>query len=171
MVQRDCIWHTIKEKIKEKTIKRFQGKIPKKMSIHINMEELFEDIKRHEGFRSKVYDDSLGIPTIGYGFAIKDLELDEDDCNHILEKKISKLIPQIFSRWKFLNDAPNDVKIVVVNMCYQMGVNGVSKFKKFLQALEEQDYGWAAIEMLDSKWSKQTPTRAQELSDKIKELA
>ena len=135
------------------------------------MEDLFDDLKRHEGFRSRVYNDSLGITTIGIGFAIKDLELDEDDCNRILEKKISKLIPQIFSRWKFLNDAPNDVKIVVVNMCYQMGVNGVSKFKKFLQALEEKDYGWAAIEMLDSKWSKQTSKRAQELSNKIKNLA
>ena len=141
------------------------------MSFHIDMEELFEDLKRHEGYRSKVYKDSLGIDTIGIGFAIKDLELDEDVCNLILEKKISKLLPSIFNKWTFLKDAPNTVKLVVINMCYQMGVTGVSKFKKFLQALEIKDYGWASIEMLDSKWAKQTPTRAQELSDKIKNLA
>ena len=141
------------------------------MSYNVNLEELMEDIVRHEGFRSKVYKDSLGIDTIGIGFAIKDLELDEEDCNRILQKKISKLLPQIFGRWGFLKDSPNTVKLVVINMCYQMGVNGVSKFKKFLQALEVKDYGWASIEMLDSKWAKQTPTRAQELSDKIKNLA
>ena len=93
------------------------------MSYNVNLEELMEDIVRHEGFRSKVYKDSLGIDTIGIGFAIKDLELDEEDCNRILQKKISKLLPQIFGRWGFLKDSPNTVKLVVINMCYQMGVN------------------------------------------------
>ena len=59
------------------------------------MSDLIESIKQHEGFRSKVYDDSLGIPTIGYGFAIKDLELEEDICDMILERKLSILKERI----------------------------------------------------------------------------
>ena len=141
------------------------------MSLHIDLEELVEDLKKHEGYRSRVYRDSLQIDTIGYGFAVKDLELDEEDCDRILIKKLTNLIPSVFSRFPFLKDQPNEVKVVVLNMCYQMGVTGVSKFKKFLKALEEKDYGWGAIEMLDSKWSKQTPQRAYELSERIKKLA
>ena len=112
--------------------------------IHIDLDEVIEDLKKHEGYRSRVYDDSLGIPTIGYGFAIKDLELDEEDCDRILNKKLSKLIRDVFSRFPFLKDQPNTVKSVVLNMCYQMGVTGVSKFKMFLKALGERDYGWAS---------------------------
>ena len=52
---------------------------------------LIDSIKQNEGYRSKVYDDSLGIPTIGYGFAIKDLELDQDICDLILERKVKDL--------------------------------------------------------------------------------
>jgi lysozyme len=137
----------------------------------VDLAELIEDLKRHEGFRSRVYTDTLGVPTIGIGFAIKDLELDEEICNQILEKKISKLLPQIFSSFPHLKNQPNIAKIVVINMCYQMGVRGVSKFKKFHKALENNDYITASAEMLDSRWSRQTPNRAKELSEKIKSLA
>ena len=49
-----------------------------------------------------------------------------------------------------------------------MGLNGVSKFKKMLKALEDQDFEKASIEMLDSLWAKQTPNRALKMSNKMK---
>ena len=48
---------------------------------------LIADIKKHEGFRSTIYQCSEGFDTIGYGFAIKDLVLDEDIAELILIKK------------------------------------------------------------------------------------
>ena len=131
---------------------------------------LIESIKKHEGYVGVVYKDSLGIDTIGYGFAIKDLVLDEDISEMILKRKLDVLIYNVNNKFEFLKDSPKEAQEVVYEMAYQMGVSGVSKFKKFLQALEEKDYGWAAIEMLDSRWSKQTPQRAQRLSNIIKEL-
>jgi lysozyme len=50
-------------------------------------------------------------------------------------------------------------------MVFQLGVGGVSKFKAMWKALEENDYTTASIEMLDSRWAKQTPTRAENLAD------
>ena len=47
---------------------------------------LLERIKHHEGFRSKAYFCSENHLTIGYGFAIKDLELDEDIAEQILQE-------------------------------------------------------------------------------------
>ena len=104
---------------------------------------LLDNIKESEGFRSSVYKDTLGIDTIGYGFAIKDLHLTRDDCDRILERKVAEL------------------KIRVHN-------KGFSKFKKTLAYLEKHEFEKAAVEMLDSKWAKQTPNRAKKLSDIVK---
>jgi lysozyme len=49
-------------------------------------------------------------------------------------------------------------------MCFQLGVNGVSKFRNMFEALKIPDYNKASEEMLDSKWHEQTPARAKSLS-------
>ena len=53
-------------------------------------------------------------------------------------------------------------------MVFQLGIGGVSKFKKALKAVGEEDWDTAADEMLDSKWATQTPERATELSSIIR---
>ena len=134
------------------------------------MKDLLESIKHHEGFVKHVYDDSLGIPTIGYGFAIKDLVLEEDLCDEILLRKLRILGRSVMSKFPFFDSLPSDCKTVLMEMCYQLGVTGVSKFKKALKAMEDGDWEKAADEMLDSKWAKQTPNRAKEMSDIIRSL-
>jgi len=132
------------------------------------MKELLESIKRHEGFVEHVYDDSLGIPTIGYGFAIKDLILDEDIAEEILIRKLERLKRNANSRFKWLEDMPVVIQEVILNMCYQLGVTGVSKFRRAISALQEGDWDEAANEMLDSLWARQTPNRATELSNIVR---
>ena len=132
------------------------------------MKSLLESIKKHEGFVEHVYDDSLGIPTIGYGFAIKDLVLDEDIAEDILIRKLERLKRNANSRFRWLEDMPVVVQEVILNMCYQLGVTGVSKFRKAISALQEGDWDEAANEMLDSLWARQTPNRATELSDIVR---
>ena len=67
-------------------------------------DELKEAVKLSEGYRARVYKDTLGIDTIGYGFAIKDLELDEDICDMILDKKLNKLIKDVDNKFLFMDD-------------------------------------------------------------------
>ena len=130
--------------------------------------ELLSSIRKHEGFRAKVYKDTLGFDTIGYGFAVKDLVLDEDICNIILQRKLESLIRSIEFKFKWYADLPNAVKDVVIEMCYQLGVNGVSRFKKTIEHLKNEEWELAAEESLRSKWAKQTPNRAKALSDRIR---
>ena len=134
------------------------------------MKDLLESIKHHEGFVEHVYDDSLGIPTIGYGFAIKDLVLEEDLCDEILLRKLRILGRSVMGKFPFFDSLPSDCKDVLMEMCYQLGVTGVSKFKKALKAMENGDWEKAADEMLDSKWAKQTPNRAKEMSNIVRSL-
>ena len=134
------------------------------------MKNLIKNIKESEGFVEHVYNDSLGIPTIGFGFAIKDLILDEDIAEQILLRKVKKLIDRIDKKFDWFNLTDDSVKEVVVEMCYQLGLAGFSKFKKTISYLEKRNYLEGSKEMLLSKWAKQTPNRAKKLS-KIVESA
>ena len=132
--------------------------------------KLIDSIKKNEGYISTVYKDSLGIDTIGYGFAIKDLELEEDLCHVILQRKLKRLEKEVSTRFGWLKKMPPSVKDIVLEMCYQMGVTGVSKFKKTIAYLEKSEWKNASIEMLDSRWAKQTPGCAKELSSRMAEV-
>ena len=132
---------------------------------------LIEDIKREEGYRASVYLDSLQKPTIGYGFLIDSLELQEDICQLILMRKLEKLIKTIKFNFKWFDDMPEKIKDVIINMCYQLGVSGVSKFKKTIQFMKNRQWDKASVEMLDSKWGReQTPQRALRLSKTVKSV-
>ena len=134
------------------------------------MKDLINRIKHHEGYRSRVYKCTEGYDTIGYGFAIKDLELDEDMAEEILLRKLEKLIKRVRSKFDWLDEVPREVQGVLVEMAYQMGLSNVSKFKKALHAMLMLQWKLAAKELLDSRWAKQTPNRAKELSDIIGSL-
>ena len=131
---------------------------------------LIESIKKHEGYVGVVYKDSLGIDTIGYGFAIKDLELDADVCDIILERKLKDLEHRIKLKFDWYKYMPQEIKDIVTEMCYQLGVTGFSKFKKTIAYLQNKEWKNASIEMLDSRWAKQTPNRAKEISNRVKKL-
>ena len=129
---------------------------------------LIESIKKNEGYVKVVYKDSLGIDTIGYGFAIKDLELDEDICDEILLKKLKDLDKKVNKKFGWFVYMPPNIKDVVMEMCYQLGVTGFSKFRKTIAFLQDKQWQEASVEMLDSLWAKQTPNRAKALSDIVK---
>tara|TARA_Y100000593_G_C4207976_1_gene285271 strand:+ start:137 stop:571 length:435 start_codon:yes stop_codon:yes gene_type:complete len=138
--------------------------IPKELS------DILEDIKKHEGFEPKVYKCTEGYDTIGYGFAIKDLVMDKDVADLILMKKLHEMLQRILVAFPWFKNIDDKAKSVVINMCYQLGLKGFSKFKKTIYLLETEQYEEASVEMLDSLWAKQTPNRAKELSDRIKSI-
>jgi len=128
-------------------------------------------LKKEEGYRSSVYLDTLDKPTIGYGFLIDTLELQEDICELILMRKLEKLIKSIKFNFKWFDDMPDKVQDGIINMCYQLGVSGASNFKTTIQFMKNKQWDRASIEMLDSKWAReQTPQRAKRLSEIVKSV-
>lgn len=145
---------------------------------------LIDDLKRHEGFRANVYKDSLGLDTVGYGFlvsALKDDELllnggkvepmSEEVANKILELKIDKLKKEVFFNLTWLYQKPEIIKDALMNMAYQMGVKGLLSFKNSLALIQASEYEKAADNMLQSKWAQQTPNRAKEITDMIRQAS
>ena len=134
------------------------------------MQDIINSIKAHEGYEPMVYQCTEGHDTIGVGFKVDDLFLSEKVCDLILEEKLNDLIPRIERKLSWFRYAQDEVKLVIVNMCYQMGLSGVLKFKRALAAMEIKNWEMAADEMLDSLWARQTSRRANELADIIRGL-
>ena len=60
------------------------------------------------------------------------------------------------------------MKIAIADMCYQLGFNGLSKFKNSMAFMATGDYNSAADEFLCSRWAVQTPKRAKRVTDMIR---
>ena len=141
-------------------------------SINMVSPALLGSVKREEGYVGTVYKDHLGKDTIGYGFLVRDLCIDEDIASLLLQRYLEKLVLQVNRRHPWVVEAPGVLRDVVYEMCYQLGVDGFSRFKKTIKLMMEGQYEAASIEMLDSLWAKkQTPPRAKRLSDKVLSLA
>jgi len=72
-----------------------------------------------------------------------------------------------------VEDLPCKAKEIIIEMVYQMGESGVSKFRKMWKALKQnpKDYSEAANQMMDSRWAKQTYNRARNLSDEMRSIS
>jgi len=72
--------------------------------------------------------------------------------------------PQLLHSWRTLSSVRQDV---LVQMVYQLGLGGVTNFRKMLQNLNDGQFEAAAAEMLDSRWRQQTPLRAACLASRM----
>lgn len=130
------------------------------------MNKAFIDrVKLHEGYRSKAYQDTEGVWTIGYGTNLQELEIDVELAERWLLRKLeeAELYARRFYEWKYLDTEAR--QNVFIEMIYNMGPDRVSKFKNTLAAMRLQDWKLVATEMLDSKWAKQVGQRARTLAD------
>ncbi|MEG6298207.1 glycoside hydrolase family protein [Enterobacter hormaechei] len=143
-----------------------------------------------EGEKLTIYKDTEGYWTIGVGHlltkspskdeAIRQLDklvgtghygyINKQESRKILEIDINQTIKQI-GRTELINVYTSlDIirRTALVNMCFQLGVQGVLQFKKMIQHINAREYEKAADEALNSKWARQTPNRAKRVTDVIR---
>jgi len=130
-----------------------------------------KQIKRHEGFVSNAYKDSLGYLTIGYGRMIdknKGGGITESEAEYLLANDINGVYDNLMHHLSCFTtlDAPRQA--VLLNMAFQMGVHGLLQFKSTLNLIELGDYDAAADNMLKSLWASQTPNRANEMATQMR---
>ena len=132
---------------------------------------LIDDFKKHEGFSPVVYQCTAGYDTIGYGQRVKYLKVTQEQAEEWLLEELQNLKYILADKYDWFLSAPQEVKDIVMNMNYQLGVSAFSKFKKTIKYIKVKDYKSASTEMLDSKWARDdTPRRAKELSDRMKNI-
>lgn len=132
-----------------------------------DLDALKSDLKRHEGFKLKLYSCTAGKLTIGVGHNIEDLGLDEPVIDLQLKIDIDRAAADARKYLPSLDKLSEPRQRAIVNMAFNMGLGRLSEFKKFKAAIEAGDWGKAKTEMLNSKWARQVGERAVELSRMI----
>lgn len=143
-------------------------------------DELKARIRDHEGCRDEVYLDSLGKATIAIGHLVQPHEkerfkpgvkISADEIEDLflidLNRACAGAEQLIGELYRGNTRLPQIIEHVIVEMVFQLGKTGVSKFRKFWKALSEGNKKEAAAQMIDSRWHDQTPIRCKELASLV----
>jgi|TARA_B100000953_G_scaffold158694_1_gene131199 lysozyme len=147
----------------------------------MNIGNLREQLKIDEGVKYEVYNDHLGYKTFGIGHLVVagDLEygapvgtqVSEERVNAVFDKDVQTYINESKKVFPNLESLLEEAQQVIVNMCFNMGAPRLSKFKRFIAAVNESNWSAAAVEMMDSRWATQVGLRAERLRDRINILS
>ena len=131
------------------------------------MSKLIDMLKRHEGVETHAYVDTVGKVTIGVGRNIdpnQGLGLSDTEIKYLLSNDISRVELELYNTFDWFDDLGEARGDAMVDICFNLGLPRLLKFKKALAAMDAKDYKLAAIEFLDSRWAEQVGQRAIELS-------
>ena len=133
--------------------------------------ELIRQLKGDEGVIPHAYQDHLGFWTIGVGRLIdkrKNGGLRPDEISYLLNNDIDDRINELNKRLPWFQNLDDARKGVLLNMSFQLGVEGLLGFVNTLKLIEAGKYENAAHAMLQSKWAKQTPQRAERMAEQMR---
>jgi lysozyme len=143
----------------------------------MDIDKLREELKEDEGCKYEIYLDHLGLPTFGIGHLVTewDEEYEKEVGTEVSEERVNNcFIADIYGTIKDckilysnFDELPEEVQLILGNMMFNLGRPRLSKFVKFREAINKKDWQEAKIQMLDSKWAKQVPNRANRLSERM----
>lgn len=149
----------------------------------LDTQEIVQRLVFHEGCVQHVYICPEGYKTIGVGRNIKKNPLTAEEkkvCGdyengitknaafYLLRNDIERVIVDCRKNISFFNSLDSERQYALLDMTFQMGINGVLRFKKMLRAMGVGDWEKAAHECLDSNYAKQTPVRAKRIAETIR---
>ena len=132
---------------------------------------LLDLLVKHEGKRSRAYQDTEGIWTIGVGRNINPengLGLSDDEIAYLLGNDIARIEQECKEAFGFYDDLDEVRKDALLNLCFNLGLPRLKKFKLALGHLEAGRYDESAEEFLDSLWATQVGQRAVEVAEMVK---
>lgn len=156
--------------------------------MQYNRQALIDQLILHEGMVLEVYQDHLGIDTIGVGRNLEDRGITDGELafmNMLRAEIYEQGITEAHARFLLSNDIDiveeelrnahecierlDDVRIrILLDMAFNMGVPRLCKFKNMWAGIHDGDYVRASAEMLDSRWATQVGRRATRLSEAMK---
>lgn len=134
--------------------------------------ELTRQLRGDEGVRNTAYQDHLGYWTIGVGRLVDSRKpgagLRSSEIDYLLANDIADRVDQLSRRLPWFAELDKARQGVLLNMSFQMGVEGLLGFRNTLAMAQAGDYAGAANGMLKSQWAKQTPARAERLAKQMR---
>ena len=136
------------------------------------MQEITDQLIRHEGLRLTPYRCPAGRLTIGVGRNLEEKGISEQEAMVLLENDINECIADLQTLFDDdparFNNLPQPVQNVLVDMRFNLGPNGFRSFTNMIRAIKENDFHTAALEMKDSRWFTQVGDRAETLVQMMK---
>jgi lysozyme len=130
--------------------------------------ELKQELKKllmiHEGLKLRPYRDTAGKLTIGVGRNLDDKGIREIEADLMLDNDIGETIQNLDHYLPWWTKLSPNRKLVLMDMCFNLGIGKLLTFKKALAAMKEGRWNTAADEMKDSKWARQVGRRADKLA-------
>jgi lysozyme len=134
----------------------------------MDLDRLSAELTRDEGVVPYAYTDSLGYLTIGVGRLIdkrRGGRLRADEIALMLKNDIDEKALELDAKlgwWRKLDPVRQRV---LANMAFNLGTDGLLKFKNTLAAVQAGRWSDAADGMLQSLWAKQVGQRARRLAE------
>lgn len=130
---------------------------------------LIAELRRDEGERLKPYMDTASPPrlTIGCGRNLTDVGISPEESAFMLENDIARVRAGLDARLPWWRDLDAVRMRVFVNLAFNLGINGLLNFRKFLAHAKAGRWERAAAELLDSRWAVQVKDRATRLAHMI----
>ena len=144
----------------------------------MNLMKLQDEIADDEGVMYETYRCSLGHLTGGIGHLITEWDeemysgpvgtkIPHEQVDKWFQMDITRTIQDCKIIFNTFDNLPEEVQLVIANMCFQLGRPRLSKFKKFIAAVNDENWMLAGEEMQDSRWYKQTTNRADRLIERM----
>lgn len=133
--------------------------------------DIFEQLRRDEGEVLHAYQDHLGYWTIGVGHLIdkrKHGEIPPHISQLLLEYDVREVTLALHRKLPWLASLDPVRQFALVNMGFQLGIEGLMGFQRMLACLRDGRFAEAETHALDSKWAKQdTPARAKRVARQL----
>lgn len=146
----------------------------------MNIDKLREELKIDEGVKYEIYLDHLGLPTFGIGHLVllSDPEhgepvgtpVSEDRVNECFDKDVEVVLGECRILYEDFDDLPEEAQLIIANMLFNMGRPRLSKFVGMKRGVDAGDWTEAADQMVDSRWYRQVPNRAERLVERMRLL-
>lgn len=133
---------------------------------------LAEELIRDEGLELSAYQDSLGFWTIGIGRLIDKRRgggISKDEALYLFHNDLREKAAYLDVALPWWQEMTPPRQRVLLNMAFNLGVNGLLKFNNTLAAMKRGDYEEAALGMLKSRWAQQVGARAERLAKMMRE--
>ena len=142
--------------------------------------QLIDELKADEGVKNEIYLDHLGLPTCGVGHLIRESDpehglevgtyIDDERVNELFDQDMQTTLIECGHLYPNFDNLPDEAQKIIANMMFNLGRPRLSKFIKMREHVNNGAWSDAANEMLDSRWAKQVPNRANRLIQRMRNI-
>lgn len=136
------------------------------------------DLRKYEGVKAYPYDDATGQVigkgnliegniTIGVGRDLNKNPLTDDEIEYLLSNDTRKIFADCHNNFTWFRGLTYLQERGIMNMVYQLGLEGFKQFHDLIAAMDRGDYVAAKRAGMNSAWFKQTPDRAQDVLNMV----